>query len=375
MLYLVGRPIGNIKDITLRAIETLKDCDLIFCEDTRRSLNLLNHYQIKKPLYRYSDHIKETVNNIIKNISEGKKVALLTDGGMPNISDPGFAVVKAAIEKGIKVEVVGGVSAVINAMALSGFDGSSFVFLGFLERSDSRIIKTLETHFAFGLPIVLYESPNRIVNLVEILAKYFPNAYVVIAREMTKIYEEWIRGYPSEILDKIKKREIKGEITVVLKNLRDDRTDLSSIGFVCTGNTCRSVMAHYYALKIISEKKMDLNVSSAGILVEENAVCDHSLEILKKNGVEDFNHIPVQADRKFMEKNDLILTMTKKQRNILKGFFPEYALKIKTLLEYSGLGSGDIYDPFGKSYMEYELAFKNIKKAVDNIIESISKKS
>lgn len=375
MLYLVGTPIGNIKDITLRAIETLKECDLIFCEDTRRSLNLLNHYQIKKPLYRYSDHIKETVNNIIKNISEGKKVALLSDGGMPNISDPGFGVIKAAIEKGIKVEVVGGVSAVINAMALSGFDGSSFVFLGFLERSESRIIKTLQSYLVYDLPIVLYESPNRIINLIEILAKYFPNAYVVIAREMTKVYEEWIRGYPSEILDNIKKREIKGEITVVLKNLRDKLSDLSSIGFVCTGNTCRSVMAHYYALKIISEKKMDLNVSSAGIYVEENAVCDYAMEILKKNGVEDFSHIPVQVDRKFIEKNDLILTMTKKQRNILKGFFPEYALKIRTILEYCGFGSGDIYDPFGKSYIEYEIAFRNIKKAVDNIIESISKKS
>ncbi len=377
MLYIVATPIGNLKDITIRALEVLKESDCIFCEDTRRTLNLLNHYNIKKPLFRYSDHILQTAEKIIKLVEEGKKVCLVSDGGIPNISDPGIVVIKKAIERNIKIEVIGGVSAVTNAVSLSGYDGSGFVFLGFLERSRKRILKTLTEAFLLNLPVVIYESPNRIVDFLEIIKEEFPDTNVVIAREMTKIYEEWIRGNVDDVLSNLKKREnIKGEITVILKiDIKNKKEEIKSIGFVCTANTCRSPMAEYYTKKIVQEKNLKINISSRGIYALEEEMCSEAKEVLKRNGIVVDNHISKQLDRNFMENNDLILVMTKKHKEIITAFFPEYKNKVFTLLEYAGYGSGDIYDPYGKSYYEYELAFRNIKKSIDKIIELIQKKS
>jgi 16S rRNA (cytidine1402-2'-O)-methyltransferase len=375
MLYVVATPIGNLKDITLRALDALRESDFIFCEDTRRSINLLNYYQIRKPLFRYSDHIKKSAQKIIELISAGKKVSLISDGGIPNISDPGLTVLKMAIEKGLKVEIVGGVSAVTNAMSLSGFDGSSFLFLGFVERADLRILKSIQIALSFGIPVVLFESPNRLIYFLELINKNFPSTDVVIAREMSKVYEEWTRGKIYYVLNALRNREIKGEITVVLNRSISSDKNIKSIGFVCSGNTCRSVMAHHYFRKILIEKNINIEVSSAGIMVRDKKTSDEVVDILKQNGVENINHTPLQLDKKFIDKNDLILVMTKEHKKILNAFFPESFSKIYTLNEYSGVSSGDIYDPYGRSYYDYEITFKNIKKACDKLIESLLKKS
>ena len=373
MLYIVGTPIGNIKDITLRAIEVLKECDFVVCEDTRQTLKLLNHYSISKPILSYSDHFSGKIERVLNLLKLGKKVCLLSDSGMPNVSDPGIGIIKKAIEENIKIEVVGGVSACINAVSASGFDGSSFIFLGFLGRSEKKIIETLNLSFLLDIPVVIYESPARVVKFLEMVAKRYPKTYVCVVREMTKIYEEWIRGDIRFVVEKLKSKKVIGEVTIVMK--RENETKISSIGFVCSGNTCRSVMAHYYCLRKIKEANIDIYVSSCGIDVVDERINENTKRILLKYGLDGLDHKPTQIDRGFIESNDLILVMTKRQKKNLLSLFPEYSFKIHTLLSYSGLGSGDIYDCYGKDLDEYENVFVKIKKAVDNLVELISKNS
>jgi 16S rRNA (cytidine1402-2'-O)-methyltransferase len=372
VLFIVGTPIGNFKDITLRALDTIKECDVVFSEDTRETLKLLNHYSISKPVFRYNDHIEESGSKIFESLLAQKKVCLISDGGMPNISDPGAVIIKKARQNNISVEVIGGVSAVINAISGSGFDGSGFIFLGFMPRTESKITGELRQAFVPCLPVVVYESPYRIIDFLEIVSKNFTGVSVVIAREMTKLYEEWISGDIKDVIDNLKKKDlIKGEITVILsKKSRTDISDVKSAGFVCSANTCRSAMSEYYARKKAAESGVDISFSSAGILAQDEYVCDHAAKILKNEGIENITHRPCQIDFKFVENNDLILVMTRKHKEIIKNLFPQYEKKIFTLLEYAGFGNGDIYDPYGKSYMEYEIVFRQIKKAIDSIIEN-----
>lgn len=373
MLFIVGTPIGNFKDITLRALDTIKECDVIFCEDTRETLKLLNHYSISKPLFRYNDHIEDSISKIFNFLKSQKKVCLISDGGMPNISDPGSVIIKKAREENIKIEVIGGVSAVINAISGSGLGGSGFVFLGFLPRTESKIVKELNRAFLQRLPVVIYESPYRLIDFLKTVSKNFNNISVIVAREMTKIYEEWISGDVNDVIEQInRKGSLKGEITVVLsKSDQKEINDISSIGFLCTANTCRSFMAHYYAVKKFYENGIKISVSSAGILAGD-LVSDNAVSILEKDGIKNIFHRPNQMDLNFIEENDLILVMTRKQREIIKNLFPQYEKKIFTLLGYVGLGGGDVYDPYGKSYSEYERVFEQIKKAIDIIIDNYS---
>jgi len=373
MLYIVGTPIGNIKDITLRAIDVLKSCDFVLSEDTRRTLKLLNHYAISKPVLSYSDYSKSKIERAIQLLRSGKKICLLSDAGMPNISDPGIGIIKKAIEENIKIEVIGGISACINAVCASGVDGSSFVFLGFLSRSKTKIIETIGLSFLLDLPVVVYESPNRIVNFLENIANKYPHVYVCVVRELTKLYEEWIRGDIKDVIEKLKRKDIKGEITVVMK--KESSKKILSIGFVCSGNTCRSVMAHYYLLKKLKERNINISVSSCGFNVFEENINENTYKILLEYNIDAKNHKPLQIDRSFIEGNDLILVMTKKQKKSLILLFPEHSLKIHTLLEYAGMGSGDIYDPYGKEFEEYRKTFIKIKNAIDLIIELLLKNS
>ena len=373
MLYIVGTPIGNIKDITLRAIEVLKSCDFVLCEDTRNTIKLLNYYLISKPILSYSDHSQSKIEKAINILKTGKKVCLLSDAGMPNISDPGIGIIKKAIEENIKIEVIGGLTACTNAISASGFDGSSFVFLGFLNRSKTKIIEKISLSFLLDLPVVVYESPKRIVDLLEIIATNYSNIYVCVVREMTKLYEEWIRGNIKDVIEKLKKMDIKGEITVVMKKIYSKK--ISSIGFVCSGNTCRSVMAHYYFSKKIKEKNIDIKVSSSGFDVVEENINEYTYKVLIEDNIDVIHHKPVQIDRKFIESNDLILVMTKKHKRNLISLFPEHSFKIYTLLEYAGIGSGDIYDPYNKEFEEYRKTFEKIKNAIDIIVELLLKNS
>ena len=217
-LYVVSTPIGNLGDITLRALETLKSVDVIACEDTRHTLGLLNHFEIKKPLVSYHQHSKDSkVEQIISTILEDKNVAIVTDAGTPGVSDPGEFLIRSAIENKIEVEPIPGVSAAITALSISGLSTEEFVFIGFLPHKKGRQTKLREIATE-KRTIILYESPFRIVKLLNELLEFVGDRRVAVCRELTKKFEQTYRGKISEILPEIKE---KGEFVVILEGTRD----------------------------------------------------------------------------------------------------------------------------------------------------------
>jgi len=218
-LYLVPTPLGNLKDITLRALETLKEVDVIAAEDTRHTLKLLNHYEIKKPLFSYHEHNRrEAGKKILELLAQGKKVALVTDAGTPGISDPGEDIVREALEEGHKVEVLPGASALIVALAGSGLSTARFSFEGFLPRKAGEREKLLVELSRERRTMIFYEAPHRLIKTLTDLAKYFgENRRIVAARELTKIHEEHLRGNLAEILDHFRDKEPRGEFVLVVE--------------------------------------------------------------------------------------------------------------------------------------------------------------
>lgn len=217
-LYIVATPIGNLGDITLRALETLKSVDLIACEDTRHTLGLLNHFEIKKTLISFHQHSKAPkVEKIIEELLEGKNVAVVTDAGTPGVSDPGEVLIKAAIANEINVVPMPGVSAAITALSVSGLGTDEFVFIGFLPHKKGRQTKLKEIALE-KRTIILYESPYRIKKLLAELLEFVGDREVAVCRELTKKFEEVTRGKISEIQGKIKE---KGEFVVVLEGKND----------------------------------------------------------------------------------------------------------------------------------------------------------
>ena len=218
-LYIIPTPLGNLEDMTFRAVETLKKVDAVFCEDTRRSLQLLNHFGIKKKLFRYNEHDERSLGTAVGWLRSGKTAALVTDGGSPCISDPGFRLVAECRLAGIKVVPLPGPSAVITAAAGSGLPADSFIFLGFLPRSKGKMAKALRAAFAFGKTVILYESPYRIKKFLSFVAAEFgADTQTVIARELTKIYEEFITGTAADVLRQLEQGgDVKGEIVVMLR--------------------------------------------------------------------------------------------------------------------------------------------------------------
>src|SRR5688572_18497153 len=211
-LYLVATPIGNLEDITLRALRTLKECDVVAAEDTRRTGQLLKHFGISKPLVSYFQFNEaKRSEEILGRFQRGEKVALVTDAGSPGISDPGERVVKAAIAAGFRVEPVPGPSAVIAALTASGLPAETFHFVGFLPHKSGQRRKRLEQLGGVEGTLVIYESPYRIEKLLEELAELLPERQVVLARELTKKFEEFLRGKPAELQELIKGRSLKGE--------------------------------------------------------------------------------------------------------------------------------------------------------------------
>ena len=218
-LYLVATPIGNLEDITLRALRTLKECDVIAAEDTRRTGQLLRHFGISKLLLSYFQFNEaRRSEEIIERLRRGEKIALVTDAGSPGISDPGERVVKAALLAGFRVESVPGPCAMVAALTASGLPTGEFHFVGFLpHKSGQRRNKLAELKTVSGT-LVLYESPYRIGKLLAELNDIFPNGSVVLARELTKKFEEFLRGKPGELLDLAKKRSLRGEFVVLVRN-------------------------------------------------------------------------------------------------------------------------------------------------------------
>lgn len=225
-LYIVATPIGNLEDITLRAINTLKSVDLIIAEDTRHSLKLLNHLEISKPMISYHRHNEEVkYEKILEKIKEGQDVALISDAGTPIISDPGEIIVKEAIKENIEVIPVPGACAAITALMAGGVDTKKFIFYGFLSLNKKLRKKELEEIQNESRTMILYEAPHKLKNTLEDFKKYIPERNIVVARELTKIHEEFIRGTVDEILDKI--QEPKGEYIIII-NAKDNQVEEES---------------------------------------------------------------------------------------------------------------------------------------------------
>lgn len=223
-LYLVATPIGNLEDITLRAIRVLKECDVVAAEDTRRSGQLLKHFGISKPLLSYFQFNEaRRSEEIIDRLRRGEKIALVTDAGSPGISDPGERVVKAAIAAGFRVEAVPGACALVAGVTASGLPTDEFHFIGFLPHKSGQRRNKLESLKAFDGTLVLYESPYRIEKVLGELNEVFPERQVVLARELTKKFEEFLRGKPAELSEMTKKRSLKGEFVVMIAPEGDNK--------------------------------------------------------------------------------------------------------------------------------------------------------
>lgn len=221
ILYIVATPIGNLEDITLRAIRILKEVDLIAAEDTRHTLKLLNHLNISKPMISYHRHNEEIrVEGLIKELKEGKKLAVVSDAGTPGICDPGEIIIKKCIEENIKVVPIPGACAMINALIVSGIDTDEFTFLGFLPLNKKNRKNKLEEIRNSNNTIILYEAPHKLKNTLNDLKNILENRKIVIAREITKIHEEYIRGTVDEIIKIVD--NLKGEIIIIIDKNRNN---------------------------------------------------------------------------------------------------------------------------------------------------------
>ncbi|MEO8232216.1 MAG: 16S rRNA (cytidine(1402)-2'-O)-methyltransferase [Ignavibacteriota bacterium] len=215
-LYIVSTPIGNLKDITLRAIETLKDVDFILCEDTRTSGNLLNHFEIRKELISLNAfNEKNKIDFIVNRILSNQTAALISDAGTPLISDPGVRLVSSCIKNGIEIIPIPGASALVAALSMSGLPTDSFVFEGFIPLKKGRQTKLKELAEE-KRTIVLYESTYRIEKLLNELNEFLPDRFVVVCREITKKFEETWRGFPKDLIEVLPNKTTKGEFVVVI---------------------------------------------------------------------------------------------------------------------------------------------------------------
>jgi 16S rRNA (cytidine1402-2'-O)-methyltransferase len=216
-LYLVSTPIGNLEDITLRAIKVLRRVDLIAAEDTRRARRLLVRYRVRVPLTSFFEHNEPTKKDaLVKKLLEGHDIALISDAGTPGVSDPGFRLVQRAIEEGIEVIPIPGPSAHVAALVVSGLPTDSFHFFGFLPPKGAKRKKRLEELRELRGTIILYEAPHRLLRTLQDIKDMCGDRHVVVARELTKLYEEVIRGPITEVLTGLEGRKIRGEITLVV---------------------------------------------------------------------------------------------------------------------------------------------------------------
>lgn len=222
-IYVTATPIGNLKDITLRAIEVFALCDFVICEDTRVTGKLLNHLEIKKQMISLNAFTeKKNLDGLIQKIKDVQNVVLVSDAGTPGISDPGVRIVSLARENGIEIEVIPGPSALTSALSGSGFDTSKFLFLGFLPKKKGRktlfekIKETQET-------VIFYESPHRILKTLNDLNSYIVSRKIGVYKELTKIHEEFISGSTEEVIDFINKNsdKVKGEFVVIIESIRN----------------------------------------------------------------------------------------------------------------------------------------------------------
>lgn len=266
-IYIVGTPIGNLEDITIRALETLKMVDIIYCEDTRNTSRLLSHYNIGKKLKSY--HLfneNEITEELLNRVKSGENVAIVSDAGMPCISDPGFLAVREAAKEGIDVVVVPGVSAGLMAVVASGINCSKYYYAGFLNSKPGKRLEELKKLASKEETIVMYEAPHRIKETLLLIQEAMGNRYIVLARELTKKYEEYLRGNVAEILEVVD--TLKGEMVIIISGAEriDEIKDLLAL----------SIKEHYnYYISTGLDKKeamkataKDRNVSKSIIYQE-----------------------------------------------------------------------------------------------------------
>jgi 16S rRNA (cytidine1402-2'-O)-methyltransferase len=222
MLYLVATPIGNLGDITLRALEVLRSCDYILCEDTRHSQILLHHYEIKKPLKSFHQFSEAALEEgIIQDLRNERKIALITDAGTPGISDPGSRLVKRCRKEGLRVTAIPGACAAIAALCCSGLDTNQFQFYGFLPRTKGKLKDVLIEILRYRGTSVCYESPKRLISLLTLINEIDPERGLVVLRELTKVFEEISSGTAAELLRSWKSRQVKGEIVLLISRSED----------------------------------------------------------------------------------------------------------------------------------------------------------
>ncbi|HEY6370227.1 MAG TPA: 16S rRNA (cytidine(1402)-2'-O)-methyltransferase [Candidatus Sulfotelmatobacter sp.] len=250
-LYLVGTPIGNLEDVTLRALRVLKEVDMIACEDTRQTQKLLNHYAIATRTTSYHEHNEMTKSaELVKEMQEGASVALVTDAGMPGISDPGYRLIALAIRHRVPVVPIPGASAFLSALVASGLPTDSFRFSGFLPGKRGERQATLEAVKSSPRTQVFYEAPHRLVealaDVVEVLGEARP---VVVAREVTKLHEEFLRGRAGEVLENLRAREaVKGEITLLIGKASEEKVGTDA---------CIRLSVRQRVEQIMAEEKVD----------------------------------------------------------------------------------------------------------------------
>jgi len=255
-LYLVGTPIGNLEDITFRAVRVLKQVDLIACEDTRQTRKLLNHYEIGTPAISYHQHNeRERSRELIEKLLGGSSLALVSDAGMPLISDPGYSLVRAAIDGGVRVEAVPGPSALLAALAASGLAAGAFHFGGFLPAKSGQRLRALEALRGETDTWVFFEAPHRILETLTAIAEVLGGRPVVVARELTKIHEEFLRGPADAIRTALAARDaVRGEITLLIgghTGAAEDSTPLAEAVETCLSEG----MSRMQAIKTVAQRR------------------------------------------------------------------------------------------------------------------------
>jgi 16S rRNA (cytidine1402-2'-O)-methyltransferase len=279
-LYLVATPIGNLEDITLRALRLLKEVDVIACEDTRQTQKLLNHFAITTRTTSYHEHNEMTKSaELVKQMQEGASVALVTDAGMPGISDPGYRLITLAIQNGISVVPVPGPSAFLAALVASGLPTDSFRFNGFLPAKRGERRAALETIRNSPRTQVFYEAPHRVVEALEDIVEVLgTNRHVVIAREVTKLHEEFLRGPAAEVLENLKAREaVKGEITLLIGNATEEDAR------VAADASSARVSISERVRQIVAEEKIDEKAALKKVAKERGVSKSEAYRELQRN--------------------------------------------------------------------------------------------
>ena len=229
-LYIVPTPIGNLEDITLRALRILKEVRLIAAEDTRTSRVLLQHYEITTPLTSYHEHNKQSKLEAVAHALEIGDVALISDAGTPGISDPGYELVQFALVHGIPVVPLPGANAVLPALVASGLPADSFIFLGFLPKKTTAKVKFLQSHIEQRHTLIVYDSPHRLIDTLECIQQVYGERQICVAREISKKYEEFVRGTVTEVTDYFASQNPRGEITLVIAgNTEPEQWDESQV--------------------------------------------------------------------------------------------------------------------------------------------------